>query len=308
MGLDQGVPGSADRLRRRHDAADRRIHPDGDHVGSPLVASTSGLNADQRAAEVGRVRTALLAVLAGSIAVVGAIYTARTFALNRQTYEHARETTRQSHELDQARLVTERFTRAVDQLGNENLDVRLGGIYALERLARESRDDHGPIMEILTAYVREHAPQPTRAAKAPDERQEEPGGWVYAPARGASQRSSSRPRPPEHICPGCPHSLGRRRPNTTRISGLIYGTRYSQARTCRGESAEALLDGRTCTDRGWTGRSSTARASTADLHGADLGGAHLQEAYLKFAFLHGADLKARTCRGRTCRGRPPAPT
>jgi uncharacterized membrane protein len=37
------------------------------------LASTSGLNAADRAAEVGRVRTARLAVLAGAIAVVGAI-------------------------------------------------------------------------------------------------------------------------------------------------------------------------------------------------------------------------------------------
>jgi uncharacterized protein YjbI with pentapeptide repeats len=36
--------------------------------------------------------------------------------------------------------------------------VRLGAIYALERIARDSERDHWPIMEILTAYVREHAP------------------------------------------------------------------------------------------------------------------------------------------------------
>jgi hypothetical protein len=67
------------------------------------LASTNGLNASQRADEVGRVRTALLALLAGTLAAVGAIYTARTFSLNRQTYEHTREKDRQSHELDQAR-------------------------------------------------------------------------------------------------------------------------------------------------------------------------------------------------------------
>ncbi len=54
--------------------------------------------------------------------------------------------------------VTERFSRAIDHLGNDSLDVRLGAIYALERIARDSRRDHGPVMEILTAYVREHAP------------------------------------------------------------------------------------------------------------------------------------------------------
>ena len=51
--------------------------------------------------------------------------------------------------------VTERFTRAIEQLGHDEMAIRLGGIYALERLAKDSEKDHGPIMEVLTAYVRE---------------------------------------------------------------------------------------------------------------------------------------------------------
>ncbi|WP_410507230.1 pentapeptide repeat-containing protein [Methanosarcina hadiensis] len=50
--------------------------------------------------------------------------------------------------------ITERFTRAIDQLGSDKLEIRLGGIYALERISRESEKDYWPIMEILTAYVR----------------------------------------------------------------------------------------------------------------------------------------------------------
>ena len=68
--------------------------------------------------------------------------------------------------------VTERFSRAIDHLGNNSLDVRLGAIYALERIARDSRQDHWPIMEILTAYVREHArwgPPPEDQQPADDE-------------------------------------------------------------------------------------------------------------------------------------------
>ncbi len=54
--------------------------------------------------------------------------------------------------------ITERFTRAIDQLcKKENLEVRLGGIYALERIAKDSPKDHPQIMEILVAYVRENA-------------------------------------------------------------------------------------------------------------------------------------------------------
>ncbi len=52
---------------------------------------------------------------------------------------------------------TERFARAMALLGDEKMEVRLGGVYALERLARESARDHGPIMEVLAAYVRQHS-------------------------------------------------------------------------------------------------------------------------------------------------------
>ena len=54
--------------------------------------------------------------------------------------------------------ITERFTRSVDQLGSKELEIRLGGIYALERIANESEKDYWPIMEILTAYIRKNSP------------------------------------------------------------------------------------------------------------------------------------------------------
>ena len=55
--------------------------------------------------------------------------------------------------------ITERFTKAIDQLGDkEHLEVRLGGIYALERIARDSKKDHWTIMEVLSSYVRIKAP------------------------------------------------------------------------------------------------------------------------------------------------------
>ena len=53
--------------------------------------------------------------------------------------------------------ITERFSKAIEHLGNEKLEIRLGGIYALERIARDSLKDHFSIMEILTTFVRENA-------------------------------------------------------------------------------------------------------------------------------------------------------
>lgn len=53
--------------------------------------------------------------------------------------------------------ITERFTRSIEHLGSDKLQVRLGGIYALVRIARDSRGDQPFISCVLCAYVREHA-------------------------------------------------------------------------------------------------------------------------------------------------------
>jgi uncharacterized protein YjbI with pentapeptide repeats len=63
--------------------------------------------------------------------------------------------------------ITDRFTTAVGQLGSEALTVRLGGIYALERIARDSPRDYGPVMEVLTAFARQESPLPANAAATP---------------------------------------------------------------------------------------------------------------------------------------------
>ena len=82
----------------------------------------------------------LAQIIAGTALLSGLYFTGRTLQVNREGQ------------------ITERFTRAIDQLGSKELEIRLGGIYALERIARDSERDHGPIMEVLTAYVRQHAP------------------------------------------------------------------------------------------------------------------------------------------------------
>jgi hypothetical protein len=56
--------------------------------------------------------------------------------------------------------ITDRFTRAVEQLGNQGPHVRMGGIFALERMARDLdlRNDRAQIAQIvdmLAAFIRE---------------------------------------------------------------------------------------------------------------------------------------------------------
>jgi uncharacterized protein YjbI with pentapeptide repeats len=52
------------------------------------------------------------------------------------------------------RLITERFTRSIEQLGNKEETIRIGGIYALERIANDSPRDSWTIMEVLSSFIR----------------------------------------------------------------------------------------------------------------------------------------------------------
>ena len=65
-------------------------------------------------------------------------------------------TWRQLHVASEGQI-TERFTRAVDQLGSKQVAVRIGGIYALERIAKNSPADRRPVVEVLSAFIRDRA-------------------------------------------------------------------------------------------------------------------------------------------------------
>lgn len=54
--------------------------------------------------------------------------------------------------------ITESFTRAIEQLGNEKIEVRLGGIYALERISAQYQKDHWRMIEVLTSFVKINSP------------------------------------------------------------------------------------------------------------------------------------------------------
>ena len=151
--------------------------------------------------------------------------------------------------------------RAVDQLGHPALDVRLGGIYSLERLARESPEHHPPIMEILAAFVREHAPWPARA-----------DGRQPAPVRRRRARRRA---------PGCAP-----RPTCRRRSRSSAGARSARTPTLRSVLPHTALAGAMLTGA----HLERALLSGANLEGADLFKANLSAADLEGASLRGAGL------------------
>jgi hypothetical protein len=65
-----------------------------------------------------------------------------------------------TYRLTQQGQITDRYTKAIDQLGSDKLETRLGGIYALERIAVDSERDHRTVVEVLGAFAREQGGQP----------------------------------------------------------------------------------------------------------------------------------------------------
>ncbi len=82
---------------------------------------------------------------------------------------------RRTLELNRRGQVTDRFGKAIDQLGkSDQVDVRIGGIYALEQIAWDSPELRWPIVEALTAFIRELAKpaveaEPTREQSGPSQ-------------------------------------------------------------------------------------------------------------------------------------------
>lgn len=65
------------------------------------------------------------------------------------------KSTQKSISVAEEKQITERFSKAVEMIGNEHsIHLRLGGIYALERIAKDSERDQQQVMEILAAFVR----------------------------------------------------------------------------------------------------------------------------------------------------------
>jgi hypothetical protein len=103
------------------------------------------------------IRATIAQVLGGILVAIGVVVTWRRVAAVERQVDVARE-----------QQITERFTHGIEQLGSEKLEVRLGGIYALERIAQDSKKDLWTIMEVLTAFVRERSPRCALRPSEPD--------------------------------------------------------------------------------------------------------------------------------------------
>ncbi|HKR52671.1 MAG TPA: pentapeptide repeat-containing protein [Pseudonocardiaceae bacterium] len=67
---------------------------------------------------------------------------------------HAERIAQDARDDAEARRVTELYAKSVEQLGSDQAPVRLGGLYALERLAQSNVDQRQTVVDLFCAYLR----------------------------------------------------------------------------------------------------------------------------------------------------------
>lgn len=220
---------------------------------------SASLNEQEYLRAVHDARTAVLQTVGGIAVVLGAYATWRRLQINEDEIRVARDG-----------QVTERFGRAIDQLGAENRDVRIGGIFGLERIGRNSIRDRDSIIAILSALVRT---QCTRASLDPEP---DDGRTLAVRASDAQAAMTVLGRLPRD---GVEERI--RVPNTDLRFARLWQLDLGGALLGRTDLRGARL---------WEASLVKADLGTADLRGADLTQARLDGAWLVGADLRGARL------------------
>lgn len=201
---------------------------------------------------IAQIRQASLWVAGGLIAIVTLWLTYRRDRVSRDRLD-----------LDRDANFTTRYTQAIAQLGDtSSLAIRLGGVYALERLAGESMQDRQTIVDVLAAFLREKSVAPPRGVKQP----------IHAAITGDIHAAAV--------------ALGRitsaRRP--TQPTDL-RGANLAGARLIGADFSEALLEGASFSGSDLRG----ATFNDAVIVDTDFGGADLRDAQFIATVIHDAN-------------------
>jgi hypothetical protein len=217
----------------------------------------------------------ILAGIGAALLIYAAIRQAQT-AINR----HVAQT-----DADRQRRIIESFSTAVEQLASEHIEVRLGGIYALERISQESPRDYWTVMETLTAFVRERTQraEAERTAKPLEERRRELAHSLWETAGQPDGHSDEfwgqavvwEPfgEPPTTDVAAVLTVIRRRSEDRHELEGTLD---FSRAVLRQADLGGAHLKG--------------AELIEAHLEDADLPRVHLEDAFLNGAHLENADL------------------
>ena len=284
-----------------------------------LLAFPGDMTADARYADLRGAMLVLLALLGAPFVGHRVWLAQRQVAINQESH------------------YTELFTKAVAQLGEDksvkrreragnnrmvtvetserNIEVRIGAIYALERVLNESSDlkvpFDGQIVDTLSAYVRENCGEPVAFPEDDDarpKRAEFDHAYQYHSALSDYLKSRLPAKAPADFADiqTALKVLGRR-PDagdpdpTTKIllpAANLQGSDLRQARLMQANLIEARLEGANL----FGARLEGANLIRARLEGADLSGARLEKANLSGARLEGANLSGARLEGANLSG------
>jgi hypothetical protein len=223
---------------------------------APLQTALLQYEADNRI----KIWTAVVQAVGGAVLLTGLLFTARNL-----------RATQDKLDIDRQGQLTTRFIQATSQLGAErkdgrpNIEVRLGGIYALNRIAADWPKDYWPIADVLTAYVRHNA------------------AWS-APARPASQPATDIQAVLTVLGTSSPPGGFNAWDKLDLRNTDLRGAEFWDARLAWTDFWGAHLEGA----QFWGAVLSNAKLDHADLTGANLRGAKLDGASLRGTTLAGA--------------------
>ncbi|UJW36925.1 pentapeptide repeat-containing protein (plasmid) [Saccharothrix sp. AJ9571] len=212
-------------------------------------SSSARLSPNEHMLAEAALRTALLQAVGGILLVFGAVTAWRQMLVARGQQRVGRRV-----------AVTEAFAKAVEQLAKEEaLAMRLGGVYAMDRIADDDPAERPRIAEILSAFVRDGAPD---AGELPRD--------VLAGLRVLARREWT-------------------------VGVDLAGTRLSGARLPGARLGDAVLSGADLSDANLRGAVLRgADLSKTDLRRADVSGADLRAANLADTLLSAATADAKT--------------
>ncbi len=240
-------------------------------VRAALTNSQARTTPADVAALENELRKTLLQVLGGLFAIAALWFTYRRVRVAEQGH------------------ITDRYTRAIEQLGalrarnQPNIEVRLGAIYALERIALDSPRDHWTIMEVLTAYVRQNAPAPAQTPTKSENQQaikKGPSTEIQAILTVLGRRPRGRKRERDQRLDLSNSDLrGANLDRTILDRASFFAAHLDRASFNEAQLAGARFDG---------AHLDGARFNRAHLAGARFNGAQLDEARFDEAHLAGA--------------------
>ncbi|WP_254407747.1 pentapeptide repeat-containing protein [Streptomyces sp. GMY02] len=250
----------------------------------------------------GQYRLAVVQAVAALGAGVALAYTARNYRLSRRGQ------------------VTERFTKALERLGSEEMEVRIGGVLALEQIVQDSPDQATHAAQVLNAFIRQRAPlvpavpdpkgktgmlgaaalrtalnHPARVSRPSERPEADLQSALSALTRPASRRHVD---PTQTIDLTGLHLVGARLDGANLAHAQLEGATLAEAWLSDANLAHARLKKANLTNARLEGASLV----SAEGFGVNLAHAHLKKADLSRSNLREADLTHAQLEGATLAG------